>query len=472
MIELRWFRAFLEGAGEGPFEEFPAVIAFGVEGGDDEIPDAAGTPEVGAEAVDAGGDEEPGDAAAESGVGHHGLEFSGEAAFGFMGIGADTAELGIGFVDEDEDLGEGHEDAAEAFEDDIGLAEPLTAEVFQDEDDDVEFGGDGFEDVGLAAADGAADGGSGQGFGAGGGESGDELVAEELFEAGEADAIGEVVGGFFEFDDVFAELDVDEHLDFGDDVVLGEGAFFVDGAFKELKEGVEAEAGGEAGELFGGAPERGLSVGGLGGEEGADELEAVGFVRGGDFDLEDMGESGDALVEDTAGLGDEDHGIAAAGEAGVAEPIMADGDALAVDVGKAMHGGFGEEEVGAFDEYAEVFGEEAVSVEDGAGAEAHLAEELQGQGGHLGAFAERIVVGGGEGVEVGGDLATGEHALDSEFVGVIAAAPLDPGVTHLFGVGVVEEADGAVEFVEDEAVIGEVPVGGEEIEEGDVIPGQ
>jgi len=122
-----------------PLEEGFAVSAFGIERWDDEITDSAGAAEVRGEEMDAGGDEEPDDFAAHLGVGHHGLDFSGEASFGFVSVRADAAELSIGFIDEDEDFGEGVEDAAEAFEDDVGLAEPLAADVFEDEHHHIEF---------------------------------------------------------------------------------------------------------------------------------------------------------------------------------------------------------------------------------------------------------------------------------------------------------------------------------------------
>ena len=65
----------------------------------------------------------------------------------------DSAELGVGFIDENQRFGECVEDSAEPFEDDVRLAEPLAADILQDEDDHIEFAGDRLEDEGFSAAD-------------------------------------------------------------------------------------------------------------------------------------------------------------------------------------------------------------------------------------------------------------------------------------------------------------------------------
>jgi hypothetical protein len=49
--------------------------------------------------------------------------------------------VGVGADDDDDDLAEGLKNASEALEDDVGLAEPLAADVLERDDGEIQGGG-------------------------------------------------------------------------------------------------------------------------------------------------------------------------------------------------------------------------------------------------------------------------------------------------------------------------------------------
>jgi hypothetical protein len=155
---------------------------------------------------------------------------------------------------------------------------------------------------------------------------------------------------------------------------------------------------------------------GLAGEVVLDECQPHGVVRRGDFHFEQLGQACDTLVNEAARLGNEHDRIAAGSESRIAEPIVADRDALAVHVGQTVNRRVGQQQLGAFDYDQEILFEQAFAVHDGSRAEAHLPEQFQGERRHLDALAQRVVVGFQQVVEVGGGFAAGQHALDGEFV--------------------------------------------------------
>ena len=74
-----------------------------------------------------------------------------------MDILADSAEDGVCLIHEDRDLGETSQHALEPLHDLFSPAEPLAAEVLEDEYGHAELCSESFEDEGLASADGTGD---------------------------------------------------------------------------------------------------------------------------------------------------------------------------------------------------------------------------------------------------------------------------------------------------------------------------
>ena len=175
------------------------------------------------------------------------------------------------------------------------------------------------------------------------------------------------------------------------------------------------------------------------------------------------------MVKLAAGFGDEDDGVFAIDESRIAEPIVADVNSLAVFVAQAHNGRFGDYHVGAFDDYDEAVGEKGAAVDLGSRAKAHLAEEFKRQSGVVDCFAQTLIIGGNNMIQVRRRFALGSQPFDSQFVAVVAAAPAEPGVAHLLRGNVVEESNGTVEFVDDDDDAGEVPASGQVVNEGDVV---
>ena len=186
-------------------------------------------------------------------------------------------------------------------------------------------------------------------------------------------------------------------------------------AFEQLRERVQAESGGQFGEVFGRAPEFGRG-GAADCEESLDEFEPARFVRRGDLHFEQLRRPRHALVNQAAGFGDQHDGIAAGAEPRIGEPIVANRDTLPIHVRQALDRRIGQQQVGALNDDEEVSLEQAFPLHLRARAQTHLPEQFQGERRHLDAFAQRVVISVEQVVQVGGSLAFGEHSLDGQFV--------------------------------------------------------
>jgi len=231
--------------------------------------------------------------------------------------------------------------------------------------------------------------------------------------------------------------------------------------FEQLHDRLQREPGRPLRQVGRRCPELGAGLFGQGRFEPGDEMGAHRRVGGGDLDFEQLGQARDAVMQQAAGLGDQHHGIAAGEEPWIAEPVMTDADALAVDVREPGNRRVGHQQVGALDEDEEVFGQETIAAEDSARAEAHLAQEFEGQRRVVDGASQGVVVGLEDQIEVAGGFALGQHALDGQGVAVAAAAPSQPGIADLFGVGLVVEPDGPFQLVGDDDQAGKIPLGRE-----------
>ena len=420
-----------------PGDELLAVVAFGVQYGDDQVADAARAPDVGREQVDPRGHQQPGHPAAQARVAHHGLDLAGQAALGAVGFLAHAAELGVGLVDEDDHLFQGLQHAPQALEDHVGLPVPLAADVLEHQDGHAHVGGDGLEDEGLAAADGPGHRGAGQGPIAGGPEAGHQLLAQEALEPGEAYDVLQTVTGLLELDDVLAELRLDELLDLLDHVARRDRLARVGRPGEELAQRVDRQSGGRRGQLLGRAPQRGFLRSGP--AEVLDEVPSLGGRGGRDLDGEDLRQARDAGMDQAARLGHQAHAVAPVHEGRIAEPVLHDADPPQLGVAERGHvlAPGRQQQVGRLDQDQEVLGQV------GPRADGKLPQQLQGEGGVAEGVQQELVELRSQALVLRRALFA--EALDHERVRVAARLPGDPRLLEL--VAVVEDADRAVQLV-------------------------
>ena len=180
---------------------------------------------------------------------------------------------------------------------------------------------------------------------------------------------------------------------------------------------------------------------------------ADGFIGCRNFALQQVRQFGDAVVDLTARFGQKDHRISGTKEVLITEPVLTNGHAPAVHVTHLSDGCFRKDQIGSLNENQQVGFQAGLGTLSGTRAETHLSEHFQRQGRITNGFLQVALKALGDGFFVI-HCAFVKHPLDGHLFVVQSSAPAYPGLFHGLAVRGMQEANGAIEFIDQQHEVG------------------